>query len=347
MAKPVPSTGQINWGTPLNAHLSQLNEPSTGGINFAPEPPTGLGAGDEGYTYVNTTFREIQRWNGSEFEVLMGGVATGRERLEQTRTYYINVDTGDDNNDGLTSGSAFKTIQKASNLIRNKIDSNGFSVIISLAESVNPYDGASFDDVRNVILQGNNANPAAVRIQANNTLGTVNAAVRVANEALVIIKGVSFAPSPVQIDNAQAVSLSFNARCLLSRVNFEDITTNANLGIHISSLYGGFVDFQDDYSVSGSAVYHIFLSGQSQARFYKFNATINVTVSNNPNFGGAFIDCNSQSSCSVEPTTFTGSATGKRYSLRVQSSIITNGQGQDLFPGNVAGTADASSVYVA
>lgn len=34
MPKSIPSIGDANWGIPINEHLSQLHNPSTGGINI-------------------------------------------------------------------------------------------------------------------------------------------------------------------------------------------------------------------------------------------------------------------------------------------------------------------------
>ena len=346
MAKPIPTTGQTDWGAPLNAHLAQLNEASTGGVNFAAEPPTGLTSADEGYTYVNTTTREIQRWSGSEFEVLMGGVAVGRERLEQNRDYYVNVDTGDDSNDGLSAGSAFQTIQRAVDIIDNKIDPNGSGITIRLADSPNAYDGVSFDGTRNVTLRGNTNNPSAVRIYTNKNNGVVSSGVRITNEARVNLRGVTLLPGPTSLQIVRAIDIAFDGRCNLSKVVFEDIKTGRTEAEHVYIIYGGFIDFQDEYTINGSADFHIFLSGQSQVRYFNPGSTVNVTVNNNPNFGGSFINCNTLSSCNVEPTVFSGSATGKRFIANVHSTIATNGQGPDFFPGDVPGTVENLSLYL-
>jgi hypothetical protein len=50
--KSVPAQGTSNWGTPLNQHLAQLNNPTTGGINT--EALTSPTSNDEGHTYIDT-----------------------------------------------------------------------------------------------------------------------------------------------------------------------------------------------------------------------------------------------------------------------------------------------------
>jgi Pectate lyase superfamily protein len=71
--KSIPTIGDSNWGTPLNAHLSQLQNPSNGGINafeqFAQRPTT-LTADDAGKTYLYTQTGNFHQWTGTAWKVL-------------------------------------------------------------------------------------------------------------------------------------------------------------------------------------------------------------------------------------------------------------------------------------
>jgi hypothetical protein len=52
----------------------------------------------------------------------------------------------------------------------------------------------------------------------------------------------------------------------------------------------------------------------------------------------------SSSSVKVEATTsFTGAATGKRYTVTDNSTIRTSGSGENFLPGNAAGTANTAT----
>ena len=72
MPKSIPSVGDANWGQPLNDHLAQLNDPSTGGINIwddAASRPWGDGdttrndlVGKTGYNRETGSF---ERWEVS------------------------------------------------------------------------------------------------------------------------------------------------------------------------------------------------------------------------------------------------------------------------------------------
>jgi hypothetical protein len=73
MPKSIPTLGLANWGQPLNEHLSQLNDPTNGGINkfdtFASRPTT-LTANDIGKTYLYTQTGNIHQWDGTNWKVL-------------------------------------------------------------------------------------------------------------------------------------------------------------------------------------------------------------------------------------------------------------------------------------
>jgi hypothetical protein len=73
--KSIPTLGDSNWGTPLNNHLSQLLNPSTGGINlfdkFLDRPlASALTLDDTGKTYLYTQTGNIHQWNGTVWKIL-------------------------------------------------------------------------------------------------------------------------------------------------------------------------------------------------------------------------------------------------------------------------------------
>jgi hypothetical protein len=72
MPKSIPTLSQQNWGQPLNDHLSQLNDPTTGGINkwTTASRPASLTTNDAGKTGINTDTGDTERWTGSAWELL-------------------------------------------------------------------------------------------------------------------------------------------------------------------------------------------------------------------------------------------------------------------------------------
>jgi hypothetical protein len=73
MPKSIPQLGDSNWGTPLNAHISQLQNPANGAINSFEQfsgRPTNLTPDDQGKTYLYTQTGNIHQWNGNTWKVL-------------------------------------------------------------------------------------------------------------------------------------------------------------------------------------------------------------------------------------------------------------------------------------
>jgi Pectate lyase superfamily protein len=71
--KSIPTIGDPNWGTPLNAHLAQLQNPTNGGINTFEQfsqRPTNLAADDKGKTYLYTQTGNLHQWTGTIWKVL-------------------------------------------------------------------------------------------------------------------------------------------------------------------------------------------------------------------------------------------------------------------------------------
>lgn len=90
MPKNRPAIGDQNWGNVLNSHLNQLS-PNGGGLNSGDTAsrPT-LTAGDDGYTYLDTTTKELLKWNGTGWDVLLAQGITGLTVTETDGTPVIN-----------------------------------------------------------------------------------------------------------------------------------------------------------------------------------------------------------------------------------------------------------------
>ena len=66
MPKSIPTNGQTNWGTALNSHLGQLNDPTYGGFNIVADNTardakyTGLTGENAGLTVYNKASGSFQ-----------------------------------------------------------------------------------------------------------------------------------------------------------------------------------------------------------------------------------------------------------------------------------------------
>lgn len=135
MPKNRPVSGDSNWGTTLNSHLNQFM-PTGGGINFGTTRPN-LTASDDGYTMVDTSVKELIRWNGSSWQVLLSGFSYNAEAiLNQPTLSYPDGLQGEDKIITLSDTNTY-TVPAGKNLyihqqsINNNFDGNNnwYSVV--------------------------------------------------------------------------------------------------------------------------------------------------------------------------------------------------------------------------
>lgn len=267
----------------------------------------------------------IQRWRLA---------ISDRETLWSNRTYYVGT-TGSDGNDGLSSGSAFLTLQAAVNAAAF-VDFNTFTVTIQIADGT--YAGNTAINGTMVgqqfaaqfVIQGNVSTPANVLFNYNTASGfTVNAT----QGARVSIKGIKFSGASVLAHIASQVG---------SRVEIGSCDFGAAGNYQIYGFgAGSYVEITAAYTISGGSQYHYGVQDLAMIR----NAGQGVTLTGTPAFSGNFANAYSLGYIEATGITFTGSATGSRYNAGLNSVINTNGGGANYFPGNAAGTTAAGGQY--
>lgn len=256
-----------------------------------------------------------------------------REVLTANRTYYVRTD-GSDSNTGLTnsSGGAFLTIQKALD-VTETIDLNGYTVTVQIGDgtytapiTVPKLTGQG--EVNNLIIQGNTTTPANVLI----SVSSGNAAVQVGPGAMVELKGMKLASS-----TAAGIRCFSGGQAWLSSVHYGACSTE-----QIMVEGGAYVWVENAYTIAGGAANHM--------RVYT-NATmavagITVTVTGTPAFSWAFAVVEAGAAVECGGLTFSGSATGTRYSVTSNGSCNTAGGGASYFPGDVAGSTATGGQYI-
>jgi hypothetical protein len=86
--------------------------------------------------------------------------------LQAAQTYYVNASTGSDSNNGLTSGTAFLTIQKAINTTLS-LNMNGYNVSIIVADGTYaPIQCGALNGSGQCFITGNTTTPANCIIHA-------------------------------------------------------------------------------------------------------------------------------------------------------------------------------------
>lgn len=249
---------------------------------------------------------------------------TGRPLLIGNTTYYVDVTSGDDANDGLSSAKAFKTIAKAISTLY-QIDLNSYTATIQLADGTyneNPVFDKPFTGSGRVFLVGNATTPTNVVVGSATGNG-----VTVQNRAFVYLQ------------NFQVRSGSLGNSLLAIEGGFafySGLDFAAAINYHIYVRDGGTAFANGDYTISGGANSHAL--SQIGGRFYLASRT--VTLVGTPAFS-AFISLSVQGLAFMNGNTYVGSATGPQYSVTSGSLLYKGGAS---LPGNSAGYANGGFV---
>jgi hypothetical protein len=255
-----------------------------------------------------------------------------RERLSANRTYYVRTD-GDDSNTGLvnTAGGAFLTIQHAVDIYQT-LDCNGYDITIQIADGTytTPTTISYRIGAGNLYILGNLVTPANVLI-ASTGHGIVVSGHPTSSK--VYIRGVKFQA------NGIGLVVDYSSVVYYGNVNF------GACGIyHLSAVRDGKIFFDQNYTISGSAIVHF---GMDREGIISTGASITVTLTGTPAFAGAFVLATMLGIMFENNSiTFSGSATGPKYNANLNSIIQTNGAGINHFPGNSAGTTATGGQYV-
>jgi hypothetical protein len=246
-----------------------------------------------------------------------------REVLTANRTYYVRTD-GSDSNNGLanTSGGAFLTIQKAVDTAAG-LDLGVYSVTIQVADGT--YTGGivakSYVGAGPINILGNTTTPANV------FLNVTSADAFVADAVLgkYTLRGFKL--------KTTTSGFTFAARSN-SIVDFGELVFDSSASTyHLDIRKGAIVKAVGNWSVIAGAAYHFAVAEGSN---FDCNSRT-ITLTGTPAFSNAFARCSDASLALAYGMTFSGSATGSRYSVANGGVINTLGGGASYFPGNAAG----------
>lgn len=251
-----------------------------------------------------------------------------RERLAANRTYYVRKD-GSDSNTGLadTAGGAFLTIQQAVDVAAT-IDLAGFTVTIQVRDNGAPVTYAQAITLKQLvggkgIIVGDTTTPANITVSGS-TCFTADG-----NFSDWSVRGFKLTATVHGFNVSNGSVLRFQ------NIDFGTITF---FGIIVN---GGKVIVEGNYTISGSCNTHInlFVGATFQCQ------SKTITLTGTPAWGGNFINAAGCSQATVNGNTYSGAATGKRYTSTGNSNINTAGGGATYFPGDVAGTTTADQEY--
>jgi hypothetical protein len=230
--------------------------------------------------------------------------------------------TGSDSNDGLeaTPSGAFLTLAKAESAIR-ALDLGGFTATVQIGDGTytagvtitGPYRGG------NVTWQGNAGTPANVIISTTSA------------DAFILQNG---ARATVKDLRPQTTTSGFGFRVQrMSTLSFTNLSFGACATGHFLAADISAISASGAYSINGAASYHIYAAANSVVRI----EGTTVTITGTPAFGAQFVYAEQGAVIQAASLTFSGSATGTRYSVVQNGVINTGGGGASYFPGSVAG----------
>jgi hypothetical protein len=252
-----------------------------------------------------------------------------REQLTASRTYYVRTD-GSDGNNGLanSSGGAFLTIQKAIDTVA-ALDLSIYNVTIQVADGA--YGGAVLVSAPwvgsgTVTLQGNTSTPA------NALLATG------ASDSITVLGGGALTVSGFKLTN----SGSFLLHASSGSIRFSLLTFGSCGSQQLRATDGGRIAAIGNYTIDGGAGFH--WSAVCNSIFRVQGRTI--TLTGTPAFSAAFANADLGSTVLVNGNTFSGAATGVRYSVTNNAVISSGGAGATYLPGNAAGSTGSGGQYI-
>lgn len=265
-----------------------------------------------------------------------GSIVKKRRRtvLTAALSLYVRTD-GSDTNNGMSNvaGGAFLTLQAAINYVANKLDLNGNAVTIQVGAGTyaagvtidGPFVGTSGGG--SVSLVGDTTTPSNVLISVTSANCIV-----AQNGAVVNVGGFKVVAATSGIGLAATTS----ARIIQTgKMDFGACATS-----HFNVASGGKItNFGVNYDITGAAPAHWLANGTGSLVSVQLST---ITITGTPAFSSQFASASSLCHVLCNANTFSGSATGTRYSATLNAVIESGGA---TLPGNAAGSTATGGQY--
>jgi hypothetical protein len=256
-----------------------------------------------------------------------GNATAGRELLTANRTYYVALN-GSDSNSGLTAATPFATAQKAVD-VACSLDLSIYGITIQLVDGVfangsgniitKTYVGAG-----PITIKGNSTTPA-------NTV--ISGGVCFTHQGPAVL----YVLDSLKLTGTTGISCSFG-----SYTQYKNIDFGACTSYHVSPTFGGRTQAIGNNTISGGANAHIrCLAAVGMSNNYT------LTLTNTPAFAVAFVWADrALAFIDLLGMTYSGAATGPKYTGTGNGVIFTNGAGTSALPGSTAGTLSNGALYL-
>lgn len=272
--------------------------------------------------------------DGTTLQLVNPTQGGARQKLTTNTTFYV-ATTGNDSTGLGTAALPWATMQHAYNYIQANVDIAGFSCTISVADgtyAAGVVANAAPTVGGVVTVTGNTTTPTNCVI--NQTASDCFSAIGTGAEFVI---GGGFSLSNTV---GNCVSVGENGVInIVGKMNYALVSTTAD---HIGARTNGLISIGADYTISAGAYDHYgaLTGGKIDA------GGITVTLSGTPAFVRSFALADTLSLVNAASITYSGAATGQRYSALANSVINTNGAGASYFPGNSGGSTSTGGQYI-
>lgn len=309
-------------------HQQKINKHAAGDTasvlyqtNYSGRAEMGLAGDDDFHFKVSpdgSTWHEAIKIDRNTGKLSFPSLGGPREILTADRTYYVRTD-GSDSNNGLanTSGGAFLTVQKAYDVIASTLDLGGFKVTISVG-------AGTFTGGLLVAQPWSGGGSITVTGAGSSTIiSTTN------KDA---ISNTSSLPGAMLVQNMTLQTTTGGGGLVnygVGTINFGGITFGACATYHAAAIGGSaVVQAVANYSITGGAISHLFAATGGSV----FVESLALTLTGTPAFFSAFARALSLGAIIADGLTFSGSATGARYSVSLNAIINTVTGNANYFP---------------
>jgi hypothetical protein len=288
-------------------------------------------------------------YNGNVQLAIAGTVnSMCRLRLNAPLVFYVSSTGSDFFNNGLTSGTAFATIQHAMSLVQSYIDTCGQSVTINVGAGTFAGCQQFAGFAGNGLVTINGAGIASTTINAGS--GTCFSAI---NGSQFVVNNLTMtAPSGTGITgvvpNGLCIYTSGQGQVQYDQVNFAAANTGHVQVNGGASQAGCGAGSGGNYQISGSAPYHLGVFGFGTGSITCGTVNFGAGTYNFPS-GFVFVSPGGQvpSFCTFNTSGASFGGSSLRYAVQGGGLINTQGSGTSYFPGTTLPSgANAAGTYV-
>lgn len=286
----------------------------------------GIGSGGYGLPVGGAPGQVPAKVSGTDGDVAW---VARREVLTANRTYYVRTD-GSNSNTGLvdSAGGAFLTIQKAADVVFGTLDLGNYSVTIAVADGT--YTAG-------VVASGRKIGSGTITIQGNLTTPSNCLVSMLSGDCFYAGNGADFIVTGFKLVNAGGSGLrAING----GAITWGTVEFGACSVYHVRCNEYGIARASANYSITGNASRH----WDARDFSYVVVQSRTVTITGAIAFTN-FAHCDG-SRLTVNNNTFSGSATGSRYSVVGNGTIQTLGAGASYLPGDAVGSSSTGGQYI-